>query len=456
MKRKRPLAEALARGRPPGPAAAAAAAAEDDDAFAELSEAAVGIQTLHRAFCGLLPVVPTAAQALLAPRGGTGAFETVCPLRVALLSQLLDVTRRARGELDADVQQLVAQGDVRQCRVPGASGDLALVATEDLLDWLARRRRAAAAGATGAAAGTRAAAAAAAGATAAGAAAAAGGASSPAGGDPAALVAALDFAHWLVRHEHGPRELTVHQPQLAAWHAEWAAAGCPAVAAAAAAVAAGAVVAAPSPPDDGGGGTGRSRRGTAAVAPDATPSPAAAAPARRVVPLVGVLQVLLRMGFLARRTQGAPRTGVAAAAVSAASRAPGGALSITAAGSTIPRAPRPPPPPLPGPPLVAGTAAAVAARLDAGDSGAGPDSEAYWLTVPESSRLWAHLAAGRAELLARLARRRFGEMPRAEAEAQPLRSCPLDARFVVREACGSGAVGVVRTSAGEFLRLPGR
>jgi hypothetical protein len=46
----------------------------------------------------------------------------------------------------------------------------------------------------------------------------------------------------------------------------------------------------------------------------------------------------------------------------------------------------------------------------------------------------------------------------ATGSAQPLRSCPLDTRFVVREAAGSGAVGVVRTSAGEFLRrrVPGR
>jgi hypothetical protein len=100
MKRKRPLADALARGRPRGPTAAAAGEGDDDDdaaAFAELSEAAVGVATLHRDFCGLLPVVPTAAQALLAPRSGGRAFETVCPLRVALFSQLADVTRRGRG-----------------------------------------------------------------------------------------------------------------------------------------------------------------------------------------------------------------------------------------------------------------------------------------------------------------------------------------------------------------------
>jgi hypothetical protein len=158
-------------------------------------------------------------------------------------------------------------------------------------------------------------------------------------------------------------------------------------------------------------------------------------------PLHALLQVLLRVGFLARRTQGTPRSGAAAAAAA-------GATSITAAGSTIPRPPPSQPPPSP---LAAGAAGLTPGELE--DAGA-----CYSFTVPESSRLWTHLAAGRAELLARLARRRFGELPRAEAEAQPLRSCPLDTRFVVREAAGSGAVGVVRTSAGEFLRrrVPGR
>lgn len=47
-------------------------------------------------------------------------------------------------------------------------------------------------------------------------------------------------------------------------------------------------------------------------------------------------------------------------------------------------------------------------------------------------------------------------MPRAEAEALPALSprCPLDGRYVVRDAVGAGVVAAVTTASGAFLRLP--
>ena len=63
---------------------------------------------------------------------------------------------------------------------------------------------------------------------------------------------------------------------------------------------------------------------------------------------------------------------------------------------------------------------------------------------------------GRAELLARLRARSYGEMARAEAEAMKLARTHLDARFIVRDAVGSGLLCSVQAAGGEVVRLPHR
>ena len=81
-------------------------------------------------------------------------------------------------------------------------------------------------------------------------------------------------------------------------------------------------------------------------------------------------------------------------------------------------------------------------------------AEAYFFGVPEASPLFAAVAAGRLELVARLRTRAYRQMPRSTAEALLLTKTPLAAGFVVRDAIGSGIVQLFSTVGGQFLRLP--
>lgn len=75
------------------------------------------------------------------------------------------------------------------------------------------------------------------------------------------------------------------------------------------------------------------------------------------------------------------------------------------------------------------------------------------LGVPEAGRLWAQAADGRRELLQALARRPYGDMPRAAALSLRLARSRLPPAFHVRDAVGAGLAEEVRAAEGVLLRL---
>lgn len=81
------------------------------------------------------------------------------------------------------------------------------------------------------------------------------------------------------------------------------------------------------------------------------------------------------------------------------------------------------------------------------------DEATFWFAVPGVARFVKQLEQGRREIVQRVWRRMHHEMPREAAESLSLRFCKLlSPRFLVRDALGTGALELVATSSGAFLR----
>lgn len=411
MKRKRGLLDLGAPHVEP-PAGAGGGAADE---LSDVNDAGAAVHVLLGSFVGVVPRAPTLAQSLLAARPAS-AFQTLSPIAVATLSQIRGVLGPGSAHtVDAELAALAAleRGAPSQVRLVRAPRDGAVVLGRDLDAYIVARR---------------------AGAAAAGAAAA---------GAPLD-VHALDFFHFLLGEPEAQEQRVSHMALAGVW-ARWTRAGRPPCDARGGATGAAAAPLHPPPPPAASGGRARPTAAVASGAPT----------------LADAVGRLLRLGALARRTEATRRTGLGTASAGASAAAVGGAASMAAAGSTIPV-------------LAAGDGMGAWEDAAGGGGGGGgaagaaarpapptaaavspPSSEDYWFSVPESGGLWAALDAGRSELLGRVRARRYGEVPLAEAEGWRLSRSPLGARAVVRDALGAGALVVVRTAAGAFLRLPG-
>jgi hypothetical protein len=84
--------------------------------------------------------------------------------------------------------------------------------------------------------------------------------------------------------------------------------------------------------------------------------------------------------------------------------------------------------------------------------GAPTSSSAYHFGVPAAGRLVAYLAAGRAELLARLSRAPGRQMRAAEVLAMRLARSSLATEFHVRDALGRGLLLRVGSASGDLFR----
>lgn len=368
-----------------------------EDEFGDVNEAAAVIQMMRSSFCGIVPRLPTLAQQIIDGKGGPAAnsFETIAPVAVMTVAQV----RGALGSLsaytvDAELLQLMSLDTPsgNRIRLCRSPTDMCVVMSKDLEDYLGQLRKKL----VDAPVKT----------------------SSTSSSKPG--IAAVDFAHYLVRTT---QERSITHSAVTGLYQQWINAGCP----------------------------------TCELRLDGSvsgSSRAALTPA-----LSEVVAYLLRLGFLTRRTEAAPRATLV--------NGPSSSQSMSSGGSTIPTA--------------AGRAGALDSDDDDAAAGAssrnvkrprhiapssassGPaavplalahSNEEYWFGVPESGKLWQYLAAGRSELLTRVKQRRYGEIARSEAESLKLSRSPLDAKFVVRDAIGSGALEVVRTATGEFLRAP--
>lgn len=78
---------------------------------------------------------------------------------------------------------------------------------------------------------------------------------------------------------------------------------------------------------------------------------------------------------------------------------------------------------------------------------------AYWFGVPECGRLVSYLRDGRTELVSRLKRTHYKEMPKTELMKVKLSRSALSVDFHIRDGVGVGLVSVISTPAGQFVRL---